>query len=398
MEVLKMESIYIVAPCRTAVGSFNGSLKNISAPILGAAAIKETINRANINPKLIDQIIMGNVLQAGLGQNPARQAAFAASIPESVPALTLNKVCGSGLTAVSFAAALIRARDAECIVAGGMENMSAVPYYLPAMRDGARLGHTGAVDGMIKDGLWDVYNDYHMGITAENISDNLGISREEQDLYALSSQQKASKARLDGKFKEEIVPMNIIQKKGDTVVFCEDEYIRDDSSLEQLSKLRPAFKKDGTVTAGNASGINDGAAAMLVVSEKFMKEHNLSPIARFISAATVGVDPALMGLGPVPAVENLLKKVGKNIDEIGLFEANEAFAVQALGVSKQLKLPSEKVNVNGGAIAIGHPIGASGARITVTLLYEMARRNEKYGIATICMGGGMGEAVLFELV
>lgn len=393
-----MESIYIVAPCRTAVGSFNGSLKNISAPILGAAAIKETINRANINPKLIDQIIMGNVLQAGLGQNPARQAAFAASIPESVPALTLNKVCGSGLTAVSFAAALIRARDAECIVAGGMENMSAVPYYLPAMRDGARLGHTGAVDGMIKDGLWDVYNDYHMGITAENISDNLGISREEQDLYALSSQQKASKARLDGKFKEEIVPMNIIQKKGDTVVFCEDEYIRDDSSLEQLSKLRPAFKKDGTVTAGNASGINDGAAAMLVVSEKFMKEHNLSPIARFISAATVGVDPALMGLGPVPAVENLLKKVGKNIDEIGLFEANEAFAVQALGVSKQLKLPSEKVNVNGGAIAIGHPIGASGARITVTLLYEMARRNEKYGIATICMGGGMGEAVLFELV
>ncbi|MCL2409882.1 MAG: acetyl-CoA C-acetyltransferase [Oscillospiraceae bacterium] len=393
-----MENVYIVAPCRTAVGSFNGSLKDVPAPKLGAAAIKETLNRANIDPKLIDQVIMGNVLQAGLGQNPARQAAFAASIPESVPAFTLNKVCGSGLTAVSLAAALIRAGDAQCIVAGGMESMSGVPHYLPAMRDGARLGHANVVDGMIHDGLWDVYNDYHMGITAENIANVLEISREEQDLYALNSQQKASKAKSEGKFTGEIAPVEIPQKKGDPLIFCEDEYIRNDIAPEQLAKLRSAFKKDGTVTAGNASGINDGAAAMLVVSEQFMKEHNLNPVARFIAMATVGVDPTLMGLGPVAAVRTLLEKVGKTIGDIGLFEANEAFAVQALGVAKQLELPLEKVNVNGGAIAIGHPIGASGARIAVTLLHEMARRNETYGVATICMGGGMGEAVLFELV
>lgn len=393
-----MENVYIAAPCRTAVGSFGSSLKDIPAPMLGAAAIKGVLSRSGIDQKLIDQVFMGNVLQAGQGQNPARQAAFGALISEEIPALTINKVCGSGLTAASLAASLIRAGDAHCIVAGGMENMSRVPYYLPEMRYGGRLGNVSAVDGMIKDGLWDVYNDYHMGITAENIAETLNISREEQDAYALSSQQRASKAKAEGKFKDEIVPVEIPQKKGEPIIFCEDEYIRDDASPEQLAKLRPAFKKDGTVTAGNASGINDGAAAMLVVSEKIMKEQGLKPAARLVASATVGVSPALMGLGPVPAIKKLLEKVDMDINDIGLFEANEAFAVQSLGVVKQLGLPLEKVNVNGGAIAIGHPIGASGARIAVTLIHEMARRNVKYGIAAICMGGGMGEAVLFELV
>lgn len=392
-----MENVYIVSPCRTAVGSFNGALKDVPAPILGATAIKSTLARSGINPKFIDQVIMGNVLQAGLGQNPARQAAFGADIPEHVPSLTINKVCGSGLTSVSLAAALIRAGDAHCVIAGGMENMSAAPYYIPAMRSGARMGNSQAIDGMIKDGLWDAYNDYHMGITAENIADSLNISRNEQDNYALSSQQKAYNAKKEGKFKEEIVGVEIHQKKGEPIIFSEDEYIRDNMTVEQLVKLKPAFKKEGTVTPGNASGINDGAASMLLVSEKFMTEHELKPIARFVASATVGVNPALMGLGPVPAVKNLLKKVGMNIEDIGLIEANEAFAVQALGVMKQLQLDSDKVNVNGGAIAIGHPIGASGTRIAVTLLHEMVKRNEKYGIATICIGGGMGEAVLFEL-
>ena len=391
-----MQDIYIISPTRTAIGNFNGTLKDVSAPKLGGVVIKETLKRSGVDPKHVDQVIMGNVLQAGLGQNPARQAAFAGAIPETVPAMTLNKVCGSGLTAISLAAALIRAGDAECIVAGGMENMSSVPYYLPAMRDGARLGHNTVFDGMIKDGLTDVYNDYHMGITAENIAEQLGISREEQDTYAVNSQQKASKAKVDGKFKDEITPVEIPQRKGDPIIFCEDEYIREEASIEQLAKLRPAFKKDGTVTAGNASGINDGAAATLVVSESFLKKHNLTPMARYVAMATIGCDPALMGLGPVPATQRLLEKVNLTVDDVALFEANEAFAVQSLGVVKQLGLSFEKVNVNGGAIALGHPIGASGARIAVTLLHELSKRNEKYGVATICMGGGMGEAVLFE--
>jgi len=393
-----MENVYIIAPCRTAVGSFQGSLKDMSAAKLGGVVIKEALNRAGVKPELVEQVIMGNVLQAGQGQNPARQAAFEALIPEVVPAMTINKVCGSGLTAVSLAAALIKAGEADCIVAGGMESMSNTPYYLPSLREGARMGNTSAIDGMVHDGLWDAYNNYHMGITAENIANSLQISREAQDEYAVASQHKASKARKDGNFKDEIVPVEIPQRKGDPIIFCEDEYIREGTSIESLGKLRPAFKKDGSVTAGNASGINDGAAAMLVVSEKFAKEHGLKCAARFVAGASVGVDPSVMGLGPVPTVHKLLEKSGLGVADIGLFEANEAFAVQALGVSKQLELPSEKVNVNGGAIAIGHPIGASGARVTVSLLHEMARRKEKYGIATLCIGGGMGEAALFELV
>ena len=393
-----MKNVYIIAPCRTAVGSFQGSLKDLPAPKLGGVVIKEVLHRAGVKPELVDQVIMGNVLQAGQGQNPVRQAAFDALIPETVPAMTINKVCGSGLTAVSLAAALIKAGEAECIIAGGMESMSNTPYYLPALRDGARMGNAVAVDGMVHDGLWDVYNNYHMGITAENIAESLQISREAQDELALGSQQKAWEARKNGKFKDEIVPVEIPQRKGDPIVFCEDEYIREGASIESLQKLRPAFKKDGTVTAGNASGINDGSAAMLVVSEDFAEKHGLKCMARYVAGASVGVDPSVMGLGPVPTVKKLLEKTGMAISDIGLFEANEAFAVQALGVAKQLELPVEKVNVNGGAIAIGHPIGASGARITVTLLHEMARRKEKYGVATLCIGGGMGEAALFELL
>jgi len=393
-----MENVYIIAPCRTAVGSFGGSLKSLTAAKLGGVVIKEALNRSGVKPELVDQVILGNVLQAGQGQNPARQAAMDAKIPETVPAMTINKVCGSGLTAVSLAAALIKAGEADCIVAGGMESMSNTPYYLPTLRDGARMGNAAAVDGMVHDGLWDVYNNYHMGITAENIAESLEISKEAQDAYALSSQHKASAARAAGKFKDEIVPVEIPQRKGDPVVFSEDEYIREGATIESLEKLRPAFKKDGTVTAGNASGINDGAAVMLVVSEKFAKEHGLKCMARFVAGASVGVDPSIMGLGPVPSVHKLLEKTGLKVADIGLFEANEAFAVQALGVSKQLELPADRVNVNGGAIAIGHPIGASGARVTVTLLHEMARRKEKYGVATLCIGGGMGEAALFELV
>jgi len=393
-----MENVYIVAPCRTAVGSFQGSLKDLSAAKLGAVVIKEALNRAGVKPEQVDQVILGNVLQAGQGQNPARQAAIFASIPETVPAMTINKVCGSGLTAVSLAASLIKAGDADCIVAGGMESMSNTPYYLPALREGARMGNATAIDGMVHDGLMDVYNNYHMGITAENIAESLEISKQAQDEYALNSQLKASKARANGAFKDEIVPVEIPQRKGDPVVFSEDEYIREGATIESLEKLRAAFKKEGTVTAGNASGINDGAAVMLVVSEKFAKEHGLKCMARYVAGASVGVDPSIMGLGPVPTVHKLLEKTELKVSDIGLFEANEAFAVQALGVSKQLELPADKVNVNGGAIAIGHPIGASGARVTVTLLHEMARRKEKYGVATLCIGGGMGEAALFELV
>ena len=391
-----MKNVYIVAPCRTAIGNFGGSLKGLTAANLGTIVIKEVLNRASMD--MPEQIIMGNVLQAGQGQNPARQAAIAASIPEHIPAMTINKVCGSGLTSVSLAAALIRAGEADVIIAGGTESMSNVPYYLPAMRNGAKMGNAQAVDGMVHDGLWDVFNDYHMGITAENIAELLKIAREEQDEYALNSQLKASNANSAGKFKDEIVPIEIPQKKGEPIIFKEDEYIRGNSSIEQLAKLRAAFKKDGTVTAGNASGINDGAAAMLVVSEDFVKEKGLKPFARFVAGASVGVKPDVMGLGPVPTVQSLLSKTGMAVSDIGLFEANEAFAVQALAVSKQLGLPPEKVNVNGGSIALGHPIGASGARITVTLLHEMARRKEKYGISTLCIGGGMGEAAMFELV
>jgi len=391
-----MKKVYILAPCRTAVGSFSGSLKDMPAAALGAKVIAETLARSGVKPEQVDQVILGNVLQAGQGQNPARQASIKAGLSVDVPAMTINKVCGSGLTAVSLAASLIRAGEADCIVAGGMENMSAAPYTMPQLRSGARMGDVKATDVMIKDGLWDAFNDYHMGITAENVAERYGITREEQDAFALASQQKAAAARAEGRFRDEIIPVEIPQRKGDPVIFDQDEYIREDASAAQMAKLRPAFKKEGTVTAANASGINDGAAAMLVVSEDFMKANGLKPIARHVAGASCGVEPSVMGIGPVPSVNRALEKAGIGVGDIDLFEANEAFAAQAIAVSRDLGLDSAKVNVNGGAIAIGHPIGASGARITVTLLHQMKRQDAAYGVSTLCIGGGMGEAAVFQ--
>lgn len=391
-----MKNVYIVAPCRTGVGSFGGSLKNISAGDLGGIVIKETLSRAGITGDKVDQVLMGNVLQAGQGQNPARQASLAAGLPNEVPAMTLNKVCGSGLTAVAMAATLIRAGEAECIVAGGTENMSLTPYGIPSMRTGARMGDKPAVDIMIKDGLWDFFNDYHMGITAENIAEKYNVTREQQDELAVASQNKASKAQKSGKFDDEIVPVEVPQRRGDPIVFDKDEYIRHDATVEAMAKLRPAFKKDGTVTAANASGINDGAAAMLVVSEDFLKETGMKPIAKYVANGTRGVDPAYMGLGPIPSVRQALEKAELKVEDLDLVEANEAFASQAFVVSQELGFDLDKVNVNGGAIAIGHPIGASGARIAVSLLHELKRSDGKYGLSTLCIGGGMGEAVIFE--
>jgi len=391
-----MKKVYILAPCRTAVGSFSGSLKDMPAAALGAKVIGETLARSGVKPEQVDQVILGNVLQAGQGQNPARQASIKAGLSVDVPAMTINKVCGSGLTAVSLAASLIRAGEADCIVAGGMENMSAAPYTMPQLRSGARMGDVKATDVMIKDGLWDAFNDYHMGITAENVAERYGITREEQDAFALASQQKAVAARAEGRFRDEIIPVEIPQRKGDPVIFDQDEYIREDASAAQMAKLRPAFKKEGTVTAANASGINDGAAAMLVVSEDFMKANGLKPIARHVAGASCGVEPSVMGIGPVPSVNRALEKAGIGVGDIDLFEANEAFAAQAIAVSRDLGLDSAKVNVNGGAIAIGHPIGASGARITVTLLHQMKRQDAAYGVSTLCIGGGMGEAAVFQ--
>ena len=391
-----MKKVYILAPCRTAVGSFSGSLKDMPAAALGAKVIAETLARSGVKPEQVEQVILGNVLQAGQGQNPARQASIKAGLSVDVPAMTINKVCGSGLTAVSLAASLIRAGEADCIVAGGMENMSAAPYTMPQLRSGARMGDVKATDVMIKDGLWDAFNDYHMGITAENVAERYGITREEQDAFALASQQKAAAARAEGRFRDEIIPVEIPQRKGDPVIFDQDEYIREDASAAQMAKLRPAFKKEGTVTAANASGINDGAAAMLVVSEDFMKANGLKPIARHVAGASCGVEPSVMGIGPVPSVNRALEKAGIGVGDIDLFEANEAFAAQAIAVSRDLGLDSAKVNVNGGAIAIGHPIGASGARITVTLLHQMKRQDAAYGVSTLCIGGGMGEAAVFQ--
>lgn len=390
-----MKQVYILAPCRTAVGGFGGSLKDIPASGLGGIVVAEALRRAGVRPEQVEQVLLGNVLQAGQGQNPARQAAMAAGIPAEVPAMTLNKVCGSGLTAISLAAALIRAGEADCVAAGGMESMSLAPYYLPALRNGARMGDAQAVDGMVRDGLWDIFNDYHMGITAENIAEIYGIGREEQDAFALASQRKAARARAEGRFGDEIVPVELPQRRGEPVLFAQDEHIREDASLEKMAALRPAFKKDGTVTAANASGINDGAAAMLVASEDFVRENRLTPAARYLSGASCGVDPAVMGLGPVPSVGRALEKAGLSLSDIDLVEANEAFAAQAIAVARDLGLDGDRLNVNGGAIAIGHPIGASGARITVTLLHELRKRGGEVGLATLCIGGGMGEAVLF---
>ena len=392
-----MKEVYVLGLCRLPVGSSNGALKPFTASDLGAIVIKEALNRAGVKPEDVDEVIMGNVLQAGQGQNPARIASIKAGMPVEIPAMTINKVCGSGLHALTVAARTIKAGDADCIMAGGMESMTNAPYLAPNMRWGARMGNATMVDEMINDGLWDIYNNCHMGITAENVAEQEGITREEQDAFAVASQEKAAKAIADGKFKDEIVPVTIPQKKGDPIVFDTDEYVKPGTSLEKVAKLRPAFKKDGTVTAANASGINDGASAMVVVSGEFLEKHGLKPMVKYIASGSKGVDPAVMGLGPIPSVKMALEKAGMTLDQIDLIEANEAFAAQSIGVARGLGFDMSKVNVNGGAIAIGHPIGASGARILTSLVYEMKRRGAKKGLATLCIGGGMGEAVIVEL-
>ncbi len=389
---------YIVGAKRTAVGSFGGALQSVPASKLGGVAIKAALEQAGLAPNLVDEVVMGHVLQAGLGQNTARQAAMNAGIPMKTPAMTVNKVCGSGLNAVVLAAQKIKAGDAGCIVAGGMENMSAAPYLLPGLRWGARMGNSMAVDSMVSDGLWDAFNDYHMGITAENLAKQYGITRGEQDAFAADSQAKAAQAVSSGRFADEIVPVEVPGKKGAVTVVDTDEYPRPGTNAEKLAKLRPAFDKDGTVTAGNASGINDGAAAVIVASESFVRQHGLKPLARIVSYGSKGVEPSVMGIGPVPSVREALERGGLTIDDIGLVEANEAFAAQSIAVARELGFDMDKVNVNGGAIAIGHPIGASGCRILVTLLHEMKKRDVRRGLATLCIGGGMGEALIVERV
>ncbi len=391
-----MEDIVIVSAVRTGVGKFGGSLAKIPASELGSIVIKAALARAKIDPAQVSEVIMGQVLAAGAGQNPARQALLKAGLPKEVPGLTINAVCGSGLKAVMLAAQAIAWGDAEIVVAGGQENMSAAPHVLPNSRDGQRMGDWKLVDTMIVDGLWDVYNQYHMGITAENVARLHSISREAQDALALSSQQKAVAAQEAGKFKDEIVPVSIPQRKGDPVIFDTDEYVNKKTNAEALAGLRPAFDKSGSVTAGNASGINDGAAAVVVMSARKAAELGLKPLARIAAFATSGLDPATMGMGPVPATRKVLQRAGWKAADVNLFELNEAFAAQACAVNKELGLDSSRVNVNGGAIAIGHPIGASGCRILVTLLHEMQRREAKKGIAALCIGGGMGVSLAVE--
>ena len=395
-----MEDIVIVSAARTAVGKFGGSLAKVPATQLGSIAIQAALERAKVTGELLaeasGQVIMGQVLAAGAGQNPARQALIKAGLPKSIPGMTINVVCGSGLKAVMLAQQAILAGDSDIVVAGGQENMSASPHVLLGSRDGQRMGDWKMIDSMIVDGLWDVYNQYHMGITAENVAKQEGITREQQDALALASQQKASAAQDAGKFKEEITPVSIPQRKGDPVVFDTDEFINKKTSAEALAGLRPAFDKSGTVTAGNASGINDGAAAVVVMSAKKAADLGLTPLARIVSYATVGLDPATMGLGPVGATQKALQRAGWRVGDVDLFELNEAFAAQACAVNKLLDIDPAKVNVNGGAIAIGHPIGASGCRILVTLLHEMKRSGAKRGLAGLCIGGGMGVALAVE--
>ncbi|KMK93671.1 acetyl-CoA C-acetyltransferase [Rossellomorea marisflavi] len=389
--------VVIVSAVRTAIGAFNGSLKGVSAPDLGAIVIREALDKAGVDPDQVDEVIMGNVLQAGLGQNPARQASIKAGLPETVPAMTINKVCGSGLKTVHLATQAILAGDADIVVAGGMENMSMAPYLLKGARDGYKMGDQKVVDSMISDGLWCAFNDYHMGVTAENLCDRYGLTREEQDEFAAWSQQKAVSAIEEGRFDDEIVPVEIPQRKGEAVVFRQDEFPRKGSTAEGLSKLRPAFKKEGTVTAGNASGINDGAAAVLVMSRKKADELGIIPLVVIKGNANAGVDPSVMGIGPVSAVKRVMEKTGMSLEDMGLVEANEAFAAQSLAVDKELHFDKERLNVNGGAIALGHPIGASGTRILVTLIHEMKKRNVTHGLATLCIGGGQGVATIVEL-
>lgn len=394
--VIFLRQAVIVRAIRTPVGKFGGSLTGFHAADLGALVIAEVMKRAGLKGEEVDEVIMGNVLQAGLGQNPSRQAAVKAGIPYEVPAMTINKVCASGLKSVGLAAQLIAAGEADVIVAGGMENMSAAPYLMVNARWGYRMGEGKLVDEMIKNGLWCAFGDVHMGITAENVAERYGVTREDQDRFALASQEKAIAAIDAGRFKDEIIPVPVPQKKGDPVFFTTDEFPRRGTTLEALAKLPPAFKKGGTVTAGNASGINDGAAAAVVMSEQKARELGLKPLATVRAFASAGVDPAVMGIGPVPASRKALAKAGLTVSDLDLIEANEAFAAQCIAVSRELALPAEKVNVNGGATAIGHPIGASGARILVTLLYELKRRGGRYGLATLCIGGGQGSALVVE--
>ncbi len=391
-----MKEVVIISAVRTAVGSYGGSLANIPAADLGAIVIKEAVKRAGIEVEMVDEVIMGCVLQAGLGQSVARQSSIKAGIPVSVPSTTVNKVCGSGLKSVMMAAQAIALGDAEVVVAGGTENMSLAPHLVTKGRFGYRMGDGVLVDEMIKDGLWCAFNDYHMGITAENIAERFKISREDQDAFAALSQQKAEQAIKSNRFADEIVPVEIKVKK-ETTEFKTDEFVRFGVTAESLAKLRPAFKKEGTVTAGNASGINDGAAALILTSAEKAKELGIEPLARFVNGAAAGVDPSIMGMGPVEATRKVLAKTGWKIADLDLIEANEAFASQSLAVARELEFDFEKVNLNGGAIAIGHPIGASGARILVTLLYEMQKRQSKKGLATLCIGGGQGAAVLVEM-
>ena len=391
-----MEDIVIVSAARTAVGKFGGSLAKIAATELGSIVIREALARAKVDPSLVGEVIMGQVLAAGAGQNPARQALMKSGVPHSVPALTINAVCGSGLKAVMLAAQAVAYGDSDIVVAGGQENMSASGHVLLGSRDGQRMGNWNMIDTMIVDGLWDVYNQYHMGITAENVAKEFHITRDMQDALALASQQKASAAQDAGKFKDEIVSVNIPQRKGDPVVFNADEYINKKTTVEALAGLRPAFDKAGSVTAGNASGISDGAAAVVVMSAKKAAALGLTPLARIAAFGTSGLDPKIMGMGPVSASRKALERAGWKASDVDLFELNEAFAAQACAVNQQLDIDPAKVNVNGGAIAIGHPIGASGCRILVTLLHEMQRTNAKKGLAALCIGGGMGVSLALE--
>lgn len=391
-----MGDIVIVAAGRTAIGAFQGGLSSLSAVQLGTQTIKAVVERTGLKPEQIDEVIFGQVLTAGAGQNPARQAAIHAGLPNTTPAMTINKVCGSGLKAVHLAAQAIAAGDADIIVAGGQESMSNAPHVMPNSRTGQRMGPLTMIDTMITDGLWDAFNDYHMGITAENLAEKFDISREQQDAFSVASQEKAVAAQEAGKFDDEIIPISVPQRKGDPVIFDKDECPRAGTTLEKLSGMRPAFKKDGTVTAASASSLNDGAAAVIVASKEKAEALGLPVLATIKSYANAGVDPAIMGIGPVSATQRCLKKAGWEISDLDLIEANEAFAVQSLSVGKELGWDAEKVNVNGGAIALGHPIGASGCRVLVTLIHEMQKRDVNKGLATLCIGGGMGVSLAIE--
>ncbi len=391
-----MEDVVIVAAGRTAIGKFLGTLASVPASELGAAVVKSLMEKTNLKPEQIDELILGHVLTAGLGQNPARQTALAAGLPVTTPAMTINKVCGSGLKAVALAAQAIRCQDAQIIIAGGQENMSASPHAVPNSRNGTKMGEWKLVDTMISDGLWDAFNDYHMGVTAENIAKQYNFSRVEQDAFAAASQQKTEAAQKAGRFKDEIVPIEIKQRKQPSTFFDTDEFPRAGTTAESLAKIPPAFDRNGTVAAGNASGINDGAAAVMVMARSVAEKLGLKSMGRIVAYASAGVDPKIMGTGPIPAVQKCLQKAGWTVDDLELIEANEAFAAQAMSVNKDLGWDLSKINVNGGAIALGHPIGASGARILVTLLHEMEKRNLSKGLATLCIGGGMGVAMAVE--